>query len=322
VRPDQDDDLGPLRIDRASLERWLVAGGSQGGPLSARNAWAVVGLASGDQVLSAQCLGLLERPEDLSRTRSRLARQGLLELAPRLRRRASPLVLRLPAQLAEALDHDATPVRTGLSARPFGGVELSTAGRAWRLEAYLPLEAFSELRRHADRSAADAGSGADSDLIPVVLRVVDDPWPFPPNYQQAPQPLAALDLLDCPDPAAQSVGREVLRALADVRPVILARRLARARVPASPRLGKLLGDGSARGERPAAGEGDPRVDTQAAAAHVLGVLWASASRGATVKELRAAIGLTRERLEAAYAYLLEYPLLGLTCCARATSSSW
>jgi segregation and condensation protein B len=45
---------------------------------------------------------------------------------------------------------------------------------------------------------------------------------------------------------------------------------------------------------------------------VLGVLWASASRGSTVKELRATIGLTRERLEAAYAYLLEYPLLGLT----------
>jgi len=45
---------------------------------------------------------------------------------------------------------------------------------------------------------------------------------------------------------------------------------------------------------------------------VLGVLWASASRGATVQELRAAIGLTRERLEAAYAYPLGYPLLGRT----------
>jgi hypothetical protein len=42
------------------------------------------------------------------------------------------------------------------------------------------------------------------------------------------------------------------------------------------------------------------------------VLWASASRGATVRELRAPIGLTRERLEAAYAFLLEYPLPGLT----------
>jgi hypothetical protein len=32
----------------------------------------------------------------------------------------------------------------------------------------------------------------------------------------------------------------------------------------------------------------------------------------TVKALRAASGLTRERLEAAYAYLLAYPLLSLT----------
>jgi segregation and condensation protein B len=93
---------------------------------------------------------------------------------------------------------------------------------------------------------------------------------------------------------------------------VLARRSARADVLASPRIGRLLGDAAARGQKPSAGEGDPRVDTQAAAAHVLGVLWASASRGATVRELRAAIGLTRERLEAAYAYLLAYPVLGLT----------
>ena len=37
----------------------------------------------------------------------------------------------------------------------------------------------------------------------------------------------------------------------------------------------------------------------------------SASQGATVKELRAATGMTRERLEAAYEYLLEHPPLGL-----------
>ena len=46
--------------------------------------------------------------------------------------------------------------------------------------------------------------------------------------------------------------------------------------------------------------------------HLACKVTASASRGATVRELRAAIGLTRERLEAAYAYLLAYPLLGLT----------
>jgi hypothetical protein len=58
-------------------------------------------------------------------------------------------------------------------------------------------------------------------------------------------------------------------------------------------------------------DGDPRTDTRAAAAHLLSVLWASASQGVTVKELRAAIGLSRERLETAYEYLLEHPPLGL-----------
>ena len=143
-----------------------------------------------------------------------------------------------------------------------------------------------------------------------MLRVVDGPWPFPPNYQLAPQPLAALDLLEYPDPAAQrSAARSCARWGRETGGA--GRRTARARVLASPRIGRLLADAAARKNRQRA-RGIRAVDTQAAAAHVLGVLWASASRGATVKELRAAIGLTRERLEAAYAYLLEYPLLGLT----------
>ena len=42
------------------------------------------------------------------------------------------------------------------------------------------------------------------------------------------------------------------------------------------------------------------------------MLWVTQSQGATVKELRAAIGITRERLEAAYEYLTERdPVLGL-----------
>ncbi|MBV9323415.1 MAG: helix-turn-helix domain-containing protein [Chloroflexi bacterium] len=78
---------GPLRIHRSSLERWLVAGSEGGRPLSARNAWALVGLASGDQPFSEKCVGLLEHAEELSRTRARLARERLVDLAPRLRRR-------------------------------------------------------------------------------------------------------------------------------------------------------------------------------------------------------------------------------------------
>jgi segregation and condensation protein B len=77
-----------------------------------------------------------------------------------------------------------------------------------------------------------------------------------------------------------------------------------------PLLGKLLQRANGRPPRPWI-EGDPKTDTRAAAAHIVGVLWATASQGVTVKELRAAIGLSRERLEAAYAYLLEHPPLGL-----------
>jgi segregation and condensation protein B len=41
------------------------------------------------------------------------------------------------------------------------------------------------------------------------------------------------------------------------------------------------------------------------------VLWASASQALTVKELRVAVGLSRERFEDAYTYVLENPPLGL-----------
>jgi len=140
----------------------------------------------------------------------------------------------------------------------------------------------------------------------VLLRVVDQPWPFPPHYPLAPQPLAALDLLDYPDPAARRIGRELLKSLHDTPPTALARRSARARALSGPLVGRLLGrPGKERGPRPVV-EGDPRTDARAAAAHIVGVLWAAASQGVTVKELRGAIGLSRERLEDAYTGLCRH----------------
>jgi hypothetical protein len=70
---DDEVNAGPVRILRASVDRWLLAGGASGAPLSPRNAWALIGFASGDQPFSERCLGL-QRAEELSRTRSRLAR--------------------------------------------------------------------------------------------------------------------------------------------------------------------------------------------------------------------------------------------------------
>jgi hypothetical protein len=49
-----------------------------------------------------------------------------------------------------------------------------------------------------------------------------------PN-RAAPQRLATLDLLDYPDQVARRVGREGLNALAETKPLVLARRSAKVR---------------------------------------------------------------------------------------------
>jgi chromosome segregation and condensation protein ScpB len=308
--PGPGDDDQSLRLDRSSVERWAVAGGSRGGPLTPRNAWALIGLVSGDSLFAERCLGFLERRDELSRARARLANDGLLVLAPRLRRRATLTVLHLPPVLFAELEHDASLVRTGLSAAaPYGWDELAQAqgGQPWALDAYLGPDALQVL---VDAVAAAADHADEADRVPVLLRAVEGDWPFPNHYQLAPQPLAALDLLDYPDSAARHIGQAVVRSLAESAPTTVARRTARARALAGPRLGKLLGAAHGRGPRPVV-DGDPRTETRAAAANIVGVLWATARQGATVKELRGATGMTRERLESAYEYLLDNPPLGL-----------
>jgi hypothetical protein len=91
----------------------------------------------------------------------------------------------------------------------------------------------------------------------VLLRVVDEPWPFPAHYQLTAQPLAALDLLDYPDTIARRIGRGVLETLKETPAPLLARRTARARAKSGPLLGRLLGGlHQRRAPRPVV-EGDP-----------------------------------------------------------------
>src|SRR5438270_8193338 len=158
---DDEDGAGPVRIVRASVERWLVTGGAAGAPLSPRNAWALIGLASGDQPFSERCLGLLERAEELSRTRARLARrESLVDLAPRLRRRATLIVRHLPRGLREALERDAALVRTGASAAAAYGWDQLAGARdlSWRLEAYVSQDTFAALQEQLNQRDVDDDS--------------------------------------------------------------------------------------------------------------------------------------------------------------------
>jgi segregation and condensation protein B len=314
AEPDDGSAYRPLRIDRSSVERWLVAGGDGGRPLSPRNAWALIGLASGDQPFSDRCLSLLEHPEELSRARARLARGSLIDLAGRLRRRATLVVRQLPDELRTALDQDTALVRTGASAAAsYTWHQLTERGdAAWWLDAYMSLSAFEALQEQLNRADVETRTEDEAaDRKTVVLRVVDAAWPFPPHYPLAPQPLAALDLLDYPDQVAREVGRALLNELGETRPSVLARRSAKARALSGPLDGKIVRFRTERGPRPRL-EGEPQGDARAAAAHVVGVLWASASQGLSVRDLRAAIGLSAEQLEAACAFLLANPPLGLS----------
>jgi hypothetical protein len=60
-----------------------------------------------------------------------------------------------------------------------------------------------------------------------------------PGGTLAPQPLAALDLLDYRQPAGRRIGREVLASLSETKLHVLARHSARARATSGPLLGKL-----------------------------------------------------------------------------------
>ena len=75
----------------------------------------------------------------------------------------------------------------------------------------------------------------------------------------------------------------VLETLKETPAPLLARRTARARARSGPCwAGCSAGSHRGRGPRPVV-EGDPRTDTRAAAAHVVGVLWVSGKQGRDVK---------------------------------------
>jgi excisionase family DNA binding protein len=182
-------DAGELRLDASSVERWAVASQDRqerGRLLVPRNAWALIGLGSGDQRLRDRCLGLLERADDAVRARARYSQHGLLKLAPRLRRRATATVVHLPVGLLAEVQHDSSLVRTGASAaRACGWRELQDRG-PWALDVYARPETVQALLARVAELASAAGSetASSASTRSILLRVVDGLdglWPFHPT---------------------------------------------------------------------------------------------------------------------------------------------
>jgi excisionase family DNA binding protein len=188
-------------VDPTSLDRRLAAEVAAGRPLTARNAWALLALASGDPAMVAGCAGALH-PSARSRVQGRLRQTSIPALAPRLRSRA--IVQRLVADQAdlELLAAEPSLVRTGVSAAAMYRFDIAAPDV---LEAYVPMKQVTGLVQEYFLEP----SGRPN----VILHVVESFWPFPPGMRVAPPVIAALDLFEADDARAKRAGREALQRL-------------------------------------------------------------------------------------------------------------
>jgi excisionase family DNA binding protein len=189
---------GRWLIERAAAESRRRQGGVAGRPFEPHNAWALLLLASGEQVDGIH-------PSVRSRLRRALAIEGLEGLRPRLVRRAEASCFSAhPGEISHLLS-DPAIVATGISAAGDHGIDLVSGQE---VDGYLDA-------RSAERFAADHA------LVPtapasgnVRLRLVQGPaWHLLSGASTAPVAAVALDLAEDPDPRSADAGQTLLRKL-------------------------------------------------------------------------------------------------------------
>lgn len=184
-------------VERAAVERRRRNGAHEGRRFSPRNAWALLLLASNEDVKEID-----------SSVRSRLKRalrwEGLAKLAPRLAHRAEALSFGAhPGEIGYLLE-DPELVRSGISAAGEQGFGLASGREA---DGYLPASALKGFAaRHALEPAGIEGN--------VRLRIVPkEAWSLLQGRQAAPRAAVALDLAEELDPRSSQAGNEALRDL-------------------------------------------------------------------------------------------------------------
>jgi excisionase family DNA binding protein len=184
-------------VERAAVEQRRHQKASAGRPLAPHNAWALLLLASGEEVKAID-------PSVRSRLRRALAVEGLEKLAPRLARRAEVRSFRAhPGEISYLLE-DPDLVRSGVSAagaHDFGLVS------GQEIDGYLQK---SKLKKFAARHALSP-AGLEGN---VRLRLVPDKaWRFLQSESIAPIAAVAVDLAEDPDPRSSQAGRAALHDL-------------------------------------------------------------------------------------------------------------
>lgn len=194
---------GRWLVDRRGVERRRRRGAVGGRRFAPRNAWGILGLASGEQLAGFD-------PVVRSRLRRALMLEGLEALAPRLEHRAA--VHRFSAHPGEIPHILGEPgfVAAGISAAGAVGLDLVSGREADGYIRASSLDAFV-----AEHALSPAGSEGGN----VTLRVVaDDIWEiFLDDLSHAPEAAVALDLSEDADPRSSAAGKDLLGRLDRVR---------------------------------------------------------------------------------------------------------
>lgn len=189
---------GVWLVDRSSISGRQRQCASAGRPLASVKAWALLLVASGEEIPS----GL--PPSARWRIRCAFEVDGLGALCPRLVRRAEPFSYwALPGEL-QALRERADLVLSGPSAA--AAYDLGLVGPN-AIDAYVPASRIASLQRE---HALVRMSGRESN---VILRAVPDSAWLLNGRRFAPLAKVAVDLCSYADPRAARIGAELIASI-------------------------------------------------------------------------------------------------------------
>jgi hypothetical protein len=155
----------------------------------------------------ANVAGLLSDP-DRSRARSRLQREGFLNIASRLTARATNRRFAIAAERLVDIVTDGRLVLAGSSAARALALDLPSTDdtRPWPVEAYVSESRLVAVVEHHQLERDEGGD--------LLLRSVPEPWPFPPHARVVAPLVAELDLAESTDVELSELGAKHLAELA------------------------------------------------------------------------------------------------------------
>lgn len=196
-------------VDKSSLERRKALKAPVGRPLAPLNAWGVLFLASRDFSQAAPSYFQSISPWMRSRIRSRIRKEGLRWLVPRLYKRAAIERFRAhPSDLSNLLEESGV-VRAGISVASQYSMDVSDSGV---VELYVHEKQLPRLRRKYLLEPSVRPN--------VILHVVKGPWPFTKSAKFVPIAVAALDMLESDDPRSRRAGEAMLDRVEAIREAI------------------------------------------------------------------------------------------------------